>query len=264
MSDASAGSSRSPRAPASSRPPSGSRSTPRAAQLGQRLAQRVGATELGVAIGRDDQDPCALRFRAARAAASATPGWRRPWRSSITSTTGSSSARARQPAGHGLEQTVPLCLGSELSGAGRSGTSSASWGHSRTRSPACGPSSAPERSGGRWSTKCWRASTNGWYEKPSLRGKMHLEHAKLGRFIQHPQPLRCRQFALRSLEFDRIGAIGALQRTAMRQFQQGRQGRRDGGRREGRLSAHAVSIRFSIRPATISSTSRAISLRSAL
>src|SRR6185312_551490 len=51
-------------------------------------------------------------------------------------------------------------------------------------------------------------------------GEVHLQHADLGEFAQHPLPFLGRKLGRGAVELDRVGAIGALQRTAMRQFQQ--------------------------------------------
>src|SRR5450631_2991126 len=47
---------------------------------------------------------------------------------------------------------------------------------------------------------------------------MNLQHADLGEFGQNLFPFLGREFAAAAVEFDRVRAIGALQRTAVRQF----------------------------------------------
>ena len=49
-------------------------------------------------------------------------------------------------------------------------------------------------------------------------GEMDLQHADLGELGEDLLPFRGREFAAAAVEFDRVGAIGALQRAAMRQF----------------------------------------------
>src|SRR6185312_14925117 len=53
-------------------------------------------------------------------------------------------------------------------------------------------------------------------------GEMHLQHADLGELGQDLLPFLGGQFRRAAVELNRIGAIGALQRAAMRQLQQHR------------------------------------------
>src|SRR5580704_15907819 len=47
---------------------------------------------------------------------------------------------------------------------------------------------------------------------------MDLQHADFGEFAEHLFPFLGRELAAAALQFHRIGAIGTLQRAAMRQF----------------------------------------------
>ena len=50
--------------------------------------------------------------------------------------------------------------------------------------------------------------------------QMDLQHAQAGRLVEHAAPFGRRQLARRSLQLERVGAVGALQRAAMGQFGQ--------------------------------------------
>src|SRR6478735_8728443 len=49
-------------------------------------------------------------------------------------------------------------------------------------------------------------------------GEMDLQHADFGELAEHLLPFLGRELAAATIQFDRIGAIGALQRAAVRQF----------------------------------------------
>src|SRR5437868_10957617 len=59
---------------------------------------------------------------------------------------------------------------------------------------------------------------------------MDLQHADFGEFRQHLLPFLGRKFAAGAIEFDRIGAIRALQRTAVRQLGEHRERNAEGFR----------------------------------
>src|SRR6266478_5573753 len=54
-------------------------------------------------------------------------------------------------------------------------------------------------------------------------GEMDLQHADFSELGEHLLPFFSRQFAAAALQLDRIGAIGALQRTAMCYFRKHRE-----------------------------------------
>jgi hypothetical protein len=62
-------------------------------------------------------------------------------------------------------------------------------------------------------------------------GKMDLQHADFGKFSQNLFPFLGGEFGAAALQFDRIGAIRTLQRTAMRQFSEHRERNAEGFRR---------------------------------
>ena len=66
-------------------------------------------------------------------------------------------------------------------------------------------------------------------------GEMDLQHADLGEFGEDLLPFLGRKLAAAALELDRIGAIGTLQRAAMRQFGEHRERNAEGLR--GRTAA---------------------------
>ena len=66
-------------------------------------------------------------------------------------------------------------------------------------------------------------------------GEMNLQHADLGELGQNLFPFLGGEFGAAALQFDRIGAIRALQRTAMRQFGQHRERNAKGFRRRAAL-----------------------------
>ena len=63
-------------------------------------------------------------------------------------------------------------------------------------------------------------------------GEMDLQHADFGELAQNLLPFLGRQLAAAAVEFDRVGAIGALQRAAVRQL--GEHGERNAERLRGR------------------------------
>ena len=73
-------------------------------------------------------------------------------------------------------------------------------------------------------------------------GEMDLQHADLGKLGQNLLPFRRRQLAARAVELERIGAIGALQRAAMRQLGEHRERNAEGlgGRLAGFEHGHAI------------------------
>ena len=73
-------------------------------------------------------------------------------------------------------------------------------------------------------------------------GEMDLQHADLGELGEHLLPFLGRQFAAAALQLDRIGAIGALQRTAMRQFRKHRERNAERLRRRAALLQHREPV----------------------
>ena len=67
-------------------------------------------------------------------------------------------------------------------------------------------------------------------------GEMHLQHAERRRLGEHAAPVRSLKLARGALEVQRVGAIGALQRTAMRQLGEQRE------RRVNRLAPAETSL----------------------
>ena len=93
-------------------------------------------------------------------------------------------------------------------------------------------------------------------------GEMQLQHAERRRLVEHAKPGFGVQFAAGALQVQRVGAIGALQRAAMRQF--GNQPQRRLGAFAGQSRIAPRSARSCSRPATSrASTSRGASNRAA-
>src|SRR5262245_33921409 len=94
-------------------------------------------------------------------------------------------------------------------------------------------------------------------------GEMDLQHADLGEFCQNLLPFLGRELAAGAVELDRVGAIGTLQRAAMRELREHRKrnakGLRGGARFQrgqsvgarrldvGGISAHGVFSRASVK-----------------
>ena len=57
-------------------------------------------------------------------------------------------------------------------------------------------------------------------------GEMNLKHAESGGLLEHARPGFCVEFARRGDQLNRVGAVGAGERAAMRQFRQQSSGRR--------------------------------------
>src|ERR1700688_4101233 len=71
---------------------------------------------------------------------------------------------------------------------------------------------------------------------------MDLQHADLGEFGEDLLPFLGGQFAAATLQLDRIGAIGALQRTAVRQLGEHRQRNAESLRRRAALLQHSEPV----------------------
>ena len=94
-----------------------------------------------------------------------------------------------------------------------------------------------------------------------LAARVQLQYAELARLAQRALPLRRRQLAVGALELDRVGAVGALQRAAVRQLGEQPDGRARARRRvllellaEDHL-AHALTTPLSARSCSILTTS---------
>ena len=68
-------------------------------------------------------------------------------------------------------------------------------------------------------------------------GEAELQHAQLPRLGEHPLPVVGADLALGPEQVERVGAIGAVERTAMRQL------REQGGRTFGRHWISSLSAR---------------------
>jgi hypothetical protein len=68
------------------------------------------------------------------------------------------------------------------------------------------------------SVACCTSSTRSLRAVGSPPEKWNLQHADFGELAQNLLPFLGRQFAAAAVEFDRVGAIGALQRAAVRQL----------------------------------------------
>ena len=73
-------------------------------------------------------------------------------------------------------------------------------------------------------------------------GEMDLQHADLGELGQNLLPFLGRELAAAALELDRVGAIGALQRAAMRELGQHRERNAKGLRRRAALLQHREPV----------------------
>ena len=70
-------------------------------------------------------------------------------------------------------------------------------------------------------------------------GEMDLQHADFGELGEDLLPFLGRELAAAAIELDRVGAIGALQRTAMRQFGEHRERNAEGLRGRAAISSTA-------------------------
>jgi len=73
-------------------------------------------------------------------------------------------------------------------------------------------------------------------------GEMDLQHADFGQLGEHLLPFLGRQFAAAALQFDRVGAIRTLQRTAMGQFGEHRERNAEGFRGRAALLQHREPV----------------------
>src|SRR3954451_21688814 len=73
-------------------------------------------------------------------------------------------------------------------------------------------------------------------------GEMHLEHADLGEFAQDFFPFLGGQLLARAVELDRVGAIGTLQRAAMRDLEQHGERNAECLRRRAALLQHREAV----------------------
>src|SRR5262249_31672377 len=87
-------------------------------------------------------------------------------------------------------------------------------------------------------------------------GEVDLQHAHRRRLVDGARPFRRRQFLARALEIERVGAIGALQGTAMGELGQQRQRRRD--------LIHRLITPLSAKSCSMLLTSRRMTSRGAL
>src|SRR3984957_16440121 len=71
---------------------------------------------------------------------------------------------------------------------------------------------------------------------------MDLQHADLGEFAEDLFPFLGRKLAAATLQFHRIGAIGTLQRAAMRQFGEHRERNPEGFRRRAPALQHGEPV----------------------